>query len=464
MANYLINNGTVLDCTGAKPKKNTSVFVEGNRIAKIGETAKVKKYAEGKTYKTIDAGGKTIMPGIIDCHVHPSFGDIIAIEELDLYTPVEYRTLKGALACKKVLRAGITSMGCPGGTFNINVALRDAVNSGLIEGPRISAGGRLLSTWNSTGSFYPSHLEHPSSAGGVLCNSKDEFVKEARLQIKEGVDIIKVSGDGDTTSTAGMDLMGSITLDEMKAISEIARLMDKKTTIHARSGRASRDAALAGFTWLLHGSYMTDEDLAVVVDCGTPINPSLSLLANTIEWGPDLSLAPAIIDYYKEELDAAANILSKAYKQGVMIMAGTDAGQTAVPYGEWHTREIEHHVTYLGMSNMDAILSMTKNAAFTLPFGHEVGTLEEGKLADVLVVNGDPLADVTILQDKSRLEVIMQDGKIIDTKTPIYTPQKYSWEVPMIMWSDPRLPDQEFVRDHAKQKPSWMQKRAKAAE
>ena len=155
MANYLINNGTVLDCTGAKPKKNASLFVEGNRIAKIGETAKVKKYAEGKTYKTIDAGGKTIMPGIIDCHVHPSYGDITSVEEVELYSTVEYRTLKSALACKKVLRAGVTSMGCPGGLFNINVALRDAINSGLIEGPRMAAGGHYLSTWNSTGSFFP---------------------------------------------------------------------------------------------------------------------------------------------------------------------------------------------------------------------------------------------------------------------------------------------------------------------
>ena len=464
MANYLISNGSVLDCTGAKPKKNTSVFVEGNRIAKIGESAKVKKYAEGKKYKTIDAGGKTIMPGMIDCHVHPSYGDIIAIEELELYSTVEYRTLKSALACKKVLRAGVTSMGCPGGVWNINVALRDAINSSLIEGPRMTAGGHYLSTWNSTGSFFPSHLEHPKSSVGVLCNTTEEFVKQVRLEIKNGVDIVKISGDGDTTSTAGMDLLGSITLDDLKAISEIVHLMDKMVTIHARSGRATRDAALAGFTWLTHGSYMSDEDLAVVVDCGTPINPTFALLANTIDWGPDLGMSPAIIDGYKREVDAASNIIGKAHKQGVMIMAGTDSGQTAVPYGEWHAREMEHLMTYLGMSAMDALRAGTINAAFVLRMQDQIGTIEEGKLADILVVNGDPLADITVLQDKSRLEVIMKDGEIIDTSTPVETPIPQPWELPMVMWSDPRLPDQDFVRDHAKQKPSWMQKRAKAAE
>ena len=96
MSNYLISNGNLLDCTGAKIKVNTSVFVEGNRITKIGAEAMIKKFAEGKKYMKIDAGGKTIMPGMIDCHVHPSYGEVVSIEELELYTPVEYRTLKAA--------------------------------------------------------------------------------------------------------------------------------------------------------------------------------------------------------------------------------------------------------------------------------------------------------------------------------------------------------------------------------
>ena len=145
----------------------------------------------------------------------------------------------------------------------------------------MTAGGHYLSTWNSTGSFFPTHMEHPKSSVGVLCNTTEEFVKQVRLEIKNGVDIVKISGDGDTTSTAGMDLLGSITLDDLKAISEIVHLMDKMVTIHARSGRASRDAALAGFTWLTHGSYMSDEDLAVVIDCGTPINPTFRRMASS---------------------------------------------------------------------------------------------------------------------------------------------------------------------------------------
>jgi imidazolonepropionase-like amidohydrolase len=422
MPNYLISNGSVLDCTGAKPKKHTSLFVEGNRIAKIGEAAKVKKFAEGKKYKTIDAAGKAIMLGLSDCHVHP-YGDIKSVEELELYAGVEYRTLRAAHGYRKVLCSGMTSICTPGGTFNINVELRDAVNSGLIEGPRISAGSRYLSTYNSIGSFMPSHMEQPPSSFGILCNTTNEFVKAARKVIKDGHDVVKVAGDGDTSNTiAGQALSGSITFEDMRAIVEVTHLKDKKVTGHCRSGRASADAARAGFDWIIHASYMNDEELGVVIDHRTPINPTLSLMANTLEWGPDLGLPPVIIENMKHELDAASKVLGKAYKEGVVMMSGTNSGQVSIPYGAWHAREIERHVHYLGMSNMDAILSAMLNNRISLPFGDEVLTVEESNLADILVVDGDPLADIAVHQDPARLLVIMKDGEIVDTSTPIEDP------------------------------------------
>ena len=457
MADYLIENGKLLDVTGSKLSPNSSVFVEGNRIAKTGPKEKVKAFAETKgVYKTIDASGRTIMPGIVDCHVHPSYGDITSIEALELYTGVEYRTLRAALACRKVLRAGVTAMACPGGNWNINVALRDAVNSGLIEGPRIAAGSHYISTWNGTGSFFPTSMEHPKSSFAVLCNTRDEMIAQTREEIKNGVDIVKVSGDGDTSTPSGMALVGSITEDDLRAISEVTHLMQKTCTIHARSGEKTAAAARAGFDWLIHASYMNDEELGVVIDCGTPINPTLSLLVNSIEWGPELGQHPMVTDSYKREVEAASKILSKAHKEGVMLMAGTDSGQVAVPYGAWHAREMEHMMHYLGMNSMEAIRAGTYNAAFALGMQDQIGTLEEGKLADILVVDGDPLADIQVLQDPERLEVIMKDGEIVDTTTPLPEPTTYSWEKPLVIWSDPRLPDQDYVRKHARSKPRWM--------
>jgi imidazolonepropionase-like amidohydrolase len=297
----------------------------------------------------------------------------------------------------------------------------------------------------------------------VLCNTRDEMVAQVRKEVKDGVDIIKVAGDGDTLSTSGR-LLGSISYDDLKAIADATHLVGKRCTIHARSGRVSADAARAGFDWIIHGSYMTDEDLAVLIEHGTPINPTLSLLANTLDWGPDLGLQPAVMDGYKHELDAASKILSKAYKAGLMIMAGTDSGQSSVPSGEWHAREMEHLITYLGMSNMDALLAGTRNAAFATGMQDKIGTLEEGKFADILVVDGNPLEDITVLQDKARLLVIMKNGEIVDTRTPLPQPTIYAWERAFPVWTDTRLPTQDFVRRHATRKPQWMTVRQTAAE
>ncbi len=464
MIRTLFANGQVLDCTGATPKSKASVLVEGNKIIAVGAASDVEAAAnKAGDHKTIDAAGMTIMPGIIDCHVHPSYGDVLSFEELDIHVGVEYRTLRATLALKKVLRAGVTSIGAPGGHYNINVALRDAVNAGLIEGPRIAAGGHYISTYNAIGSPWPSHMEHPKSSFSVLCNTREEMVVQARREIKDGVDIIKVAGDGDSLTSSG-ELSGSIDHDDLKAIADVTHRMGRRCTIHSRSGRASRDAASAGFDWLIHCSFMSDDDLGVVLKHRTPINPTLSLIANTLDWGPDLGLTDRILDGYKRELEAASRILTKAHKAGVMIMAGTDSGQGSVPYGEWHAREMEHLMTYLGMSAMDALIAGTKNAAFVLNMQDRIGTIEVGKLADILVVDGNPLHDIRVLQDKARLKIIMKDGVIVDTSEKLRDPTVYAWEKPMLYWPDPRMPTQEFVRQHARNKPGWMQQPPRAAE
>jgi imidazolonepropionase-like amidohydrolase len=464
MEAYLIESGTLLDATGQSLKPNTSVYVQDNRIGKIGPSAELKRYADSRgPHKTINASGRTIMPGLVDCHVHPSYGDITSIEQLEIYVSCEYRTLRAALACKKVLRAGVTAMACPGGNWNINVALRDAIDAGLIEGPRMSAGGRYISTWNGTGSFFPSHLTPPPSSFAVICNTRDEMVAEVRKEIKDGNDIIKVSGDGDTSTPSGMSVCGSITLEELTVIAEITHSMQKKCTIHARSGEKAAAAAKAGFDWIIHASYMDDEQLGVVIDHQTPLNPTLSLLVNSLEWGPELGQHDSVTDSYKREVEAASAILSKAYKAGVMIMAGTDSGQVAVPYGAWHARELEHLMHYLGLNSMDAIRAGTINAAFALGMQDRIGTIEVGKFADILVVNGNPLEDIQVLQDPERIEVIMKDGRIVDTVTPLPEPTRYNWEYPLLIWSDTRLPDQDYVRRHASIKPRWMQQAFKTA-
>ena len=464
MTNWLIDNGTLIDATGKPPQQNVSVYVQGNRIAKVANASDVRQVANATgPYELINAERHTIMPGLVDCHVHPTYNDFTEIDALDLYSSCEYRTLRSALACRKILRAGVTAMACPGGNWNINVALRDAINAGLIEGPRIAAAARYIGTWNGLGSYLPSHIEHPISSFVSIVNTRDEMIAEVRKELKDGNDIIKVSGDGDSAGRPGLRLVGSMTFEDLKAIAEVTHLMGKKCTIHARSGEKAAAAARAGFDWVIHASYMNEDQLGVLVEHNTPINPTLSLLVNCIEWGPELGQPQRVTDTFQREVEAASRILTKAHSAGIMIMAGTDSGQSAVPAGAWHARELEHLMTYLGMNSMEAIRAGTINAAFALSMQNEIGTIEEGKLADILVVNGDPIADIQVLQDPARLDVIMKDGEIVDTTTPLPNPTRYAWEGPQKFWSDPRVPDLAYVRDHARSKPRWLKSSSQLA-
>jgi imidazolonepropionase-like amidohydrolase len=461
---HLITGGTIIDCTGAAPRRQTALFVEDGRIARIGAAEEVRLHAERRgDYHTIDASGMTVMPGLVDAHCHISYGDIGSVEELDLYAGVEFRALRAAYNARKVLRAGVTAICDPGSTWNISVAIRDAINCGMIEGPRMASAGRYITTFNAIGSFWPTWMEHPRSSFAVLCNTRDEMITEVRREVKEGVDLIKVAGDGDPVQSHARGAEGSLSSDDLRAIAETTHRLGRRCTIHARTGAVAAAAAEAGFDWLIHASYLDDAGLETVLRARTPINPTLSLLANAVDWAPELGASAGLIDAYKRELEAASRCLSRAHREGIMMMAGTDSGQGAVPYGEWHARELAHLMSYLGLSAMEALKAGTINAAFAAGMQDEIGTLSEGKYADLLVVDGDPLADIEVLQDKARLKLIMKGGVVVDTATPLPERTVYPWEKPMLYWTDPRLPDQDYVRAHARRKPAWMQREGRRA-
>jgi imidazolonepropionase-like amidohydrolase len=282
------------------------------------------------------------------------------------------------------------------------------------------------------------------------------MISQVRHEVRDGVDIVKVLGDADTSTPLGDTVVDRLAYEDLKAIAETTHLLGRVCTIHARSGGVAADAARAGFDWIIHASFMNDEQLGVVVEHGTPINPTLSLLANAVDWGPELGIHPTVLDVYKRELEAASHILAKAYKAGVKIMAGTDSGQTSVPCGVWHAREMEHLVNYLGLSNMDAIRAGTYNAALALGMQSAIGTLEEGKLADILIVNGDPLQDIQVLQNPAAIEAIYKDGNEVDRSAPLPNPTTYPWQKSLVVWPGDQRPDYEYVRRHAKVKPKWM--------
>jgi len=443
----LIRGGTIIDGRGGAPATNHGLLVEDDRIAAIGPVPEVVRGLDlqDPTLEIIEAAGKTVMPGLIDSHCHINYGEVETEEELDLYTPLEYRALRAAWNAEKVLRAGVTSICDPGSTGVVTVAVRDAIEAGMFPGPRVTAGGRYLSTHQSITDFYPSWIGVPPTSSGVLTRSRDEMVLEVRRQTKEGFDVIKIGGSGQSLfNVYASSEVDAFAFEELKVIVDEAHRIGRLVTSHARPGSSAANAARAGVDWIQHASFMSDEDIEVVARSGRSICPTWTLYGNLIDWGSDFGVPVEIVDQFKREMDIAVKVIRRAWEAGIRLMAGTDSGFALTPYGHWHARELELFVEYLGLKPMEAIVAATRDNALALRNAADVGTLEVRKLADVLVIDGDPLADIRILQDRSRLVCILKGGVRVDTTRP--WPERRVWPYEKAMILSRGLVTQEAVR------------------
>ena len=413
-----IVGGNVIDGIADRPRTNTSIRVKDGRIAAMWSGRQASGEISKSADRSIDAAGKTVMPGLIDAHCHISYGEGRSAEEVDVYGGAEWAAVRAVWNCRKVLRAGVTSFCDPGSTWLVAVTARDAIASGMFPGPRIFAAGRHIVGDGGFADYFPSWLGMPVSAEGVLCHTREEMVREVRHQVKNRVDLVKISGDSQAQER--FERAGPCLSDEeMAAVVSTAQGLGRKTTIHARYANTVVAAARAGVDWIIHASYMRESDIGFVRDARTPICPTFTFTANIVEWGKDVGVDPNYIEVKRRELDALANIHRRAYAAGIGMLAGSEAGFSVTPYGEWHVRELELMVELIGMSPMAVIQSATRHNAATFGWSGEVGTLEPGARADMLIVDGDPLADIGILGDPNRIVAILQDGDEVDRAAPI---------------------------------------------
>ena len=403
----LIEGADVIDGSGAAPVPATNVLIRNNRVAAIGTGADRGSVPRGEPLEVIDAAGRTLMPGLVDSHCHMTYGECLSNEEIEIYTGVETRTLIAAWNLNKVLRAGVTSISQPGGTYNIGVALRDGIRTGTVQGPRMTTAGRYIVTSNSlAGSEYPEAIGNPASMLGVVANSLPEMLGQVRRQIRDGVDFIKLAD-----SPYGQ--WQAFTNDEMKAICELAHQLHRRVTIHAR-GSAEVNAAIdAGMDWIMHGNVMTDAVINKLAASGITLVPTLLLLANIADFGKYFGSPPGLRDGCKRMLEATGETLHKAHQAGVVFSAGSDSGFGITSYGEWHARELDLLVTYAGLSPLEAITAGTRNGAKMMGLEGEIGEISEGALADLIVVRGDPSKQVNVLMDKRNIEMVIKDGRLI---------------------------------------------------
>ena len=400
-----LQGGTIIDGAGNTPLRNASLRIADGRIAAVW-TGERPREAQEPAAQTIDVSGRTIMPGLIDAHCHISYGEGKTAEEIDVYAGAEWAAVRAVWNAGKVLQSGVTSFCDPGSTWNVAVACRDAIAN------RIFAAGRHIVADGGFADYFPSWLGMPASAEGVLCPTRDEMAREVRRQVKNRVDMIKISGD----SQAQERLAGAgpcFTQEEL----ELSHQLGRKVGIHARYANTVVAAARAGVDWMMHASYMRAEDIGFIRDRQIPICPTLTFTANIVEHGREVGVDPNYIEVKRRELDALVDIHRRSYEAGIPLMAGCEAGFSVTPYGEWHARELELMVEHLGMKPMDVIRAATSVNAKVFGWEDEVGTLKPGLQADLLVVNGDPLADMRVLSDPSALDVY-QAGRRIERRTP----------------------------------------------
>lgn len=402
----VIKNGALIDGSGKPPFACGAVVIEGTQISQVLPAGT--SFSLNSSDTVIDAAGKFIMPGMIDGHVHLSSHQG-ALPGVRYPSSPEFATLWTARIVGKVLHAGVTGVSVPGGKWFVDVAVREAVNGGLIEGPRIFCAGQALTPHG--GIFDNSTQTDPQGSNdsvGVLCNTLADYVRETRRQCKRGVDMIKIADSywGDTQT---------VSIDELRAVVGEAHRRNVRVTTHSRGSGSTRDAALAGVDWIYHADLATDADLDAVAKAGIPIMPVFTQCQIITEQNESKGFNLQMRSRVKSQLEQSYETIRKARARGINILSGTDSGNAAAfEHGRYHGREPELLVKMIGFSTMEAIMACTSRNAATIGLEGKVGIVAPGMLADVIVWNRDPLADITVLQHPEHLAAIIKDGRLID--------------------------------------------------
>jgi imidazolonepropionase-like amidohydrolase len=408
----VIRNGTLIDASGKPALRNDSIVIKGNRIASIGTLPPDLRLEDRRSVEVIDASGQWIMPGLIDAHCHISYGypHIKGEGKGRGTTRPEFSTLKAARSAQKVLCSGVTSISVPGGTWFTDVGVRDAIKLGLMKGPRMYVAGRMIITYGCIEDDEPSWEGTPDHSVGKLCNSAAEMITEVRRQGKHGVNFIKMAD-----SRSGESQM--LAREEIAAVVGEAHRRNLRVGIHSRGAGSTRAAAEAGVDWIIHADLATDRDLEAVAKAGMPIIPTATFLAVVVELGQTVGAEQVQLDInrMKRHFDLLCELMHKARKLGIKLLVGTDTGNNSfMPYGERHAKELEIFVKFGGYSPMEAIVAATRDNACAVGLEGQVGEIAPGRLADVIVLDRDPLADITVLQGGKHLTHVIKDGGIVD--------------------------------------------------
>jgi imidazolonepropionase-like amidohydrolase len=400
----LIHCGKLIDTKDGKVVNNVTIIVQGSSIVDI-----VNGFSMATaTDKVIDLKSKTVMPGLMDMHVHlESETKRGAVAEKFIQNPPDV-AFQSTVYARVTLMAGFTTVRDLGGS-GVNLALRNSINRGVVVGPRIFSAGKSIATTGGhadpTNGYRKDLMGDPGPAEGVI-NGPEEAYHAVRQRYKDGSDVIKITATGGVLSQAKDGSSPQFTVEEVKAIVTAARDYGFIVAAHAHGAEGIKRAIKGGVTSIEHGTYMDEEGIALAKQYGTWLVP-------TITAGKSTADSAKIPGYYTDIVTPKAltvgpliqNTFAKAYKAGVKIAFGTDAGVFA--HGKNWMEFV--YMTEAGMPAMEAIQSATKSAATLMNMWDKLGSIEKGKIADIIAVDGDPLTDIKVM---GNVVFVMKDGKV----------------------------------------------------
>ena len=404
---YLLKNLNLFSGKGNEALKNAAIWVAGSKIKFAGSFEALPEMPQGTVEK--DLAGKFVMAGMTETHAHLSFADAspFAIGE----TLVEEATLTAVRNARLMLGSGFTSAVSFGSTYKIDVALRDAISQGSVIGPRLLAAGRDLGATAS----------NVDSGGGLsqIADGPWALRKAVREQRKIGVDVVKIFIDGEAINKQNPPGELSFTDEEVSAAVAEAHRRGMRVACHARSAAAVKQAVRADVDFIGHANYLDLEavDMLHKKKDSIFVGPAIAWEVSYLEKCESIGVTreTVIAQGYQKEIDATIETVAKLREAGIKLVVGGDYGISIAPHGTY-AKDLEYFVDLFGMSNAEAILCATKNGGLAFdPYG-SVGTIEEGSLADLVIVDGDPLNDIRVLQDHSKLQ-IMKNGLLYQDLT-----------------------------------------------
>jgi len=412
--NIVIHNGQIVDGTGAAPISDGLLIIESGVITYVGRSEAAPEIPS--ITERIDAGGGTIMPGLVEAHFHPTYFNVVALEDLDIKYPVEYVTLLASCNARLALECGYTSARSGGSLFNIDVWLKQAIENDLVPGPRLAASGREICGAGGLMDWNPEFRKIGMEGLILLVNGADEARTAVRKLVKDGVEWVKTYPTGDAAAAELNDHHTlCMTFDEMHAVVQTAHNHGMKVTGHCRATEGIKNALVAGYDTIEHGTFMDDETMDLLLERNVPVIPALYFEQASIERGPEFDMPQAVIDGHQETLDGGAASARRIIAEGGRLGMGGDYGFAWNPHGDY-AKELAFFVDFVGLKPLDVIKCATQTGAEIIGRDDELGTLLPGKLGDVLVIDGDVVADISLLQDRTRQIAVLQGGVVKSCK------------------------------------------------